>query len=247
VKPDLLLIDDTLFALLRRCTDLSTPTVPLHHMVFDTRSFDPLLQPFLQQAGGRATGLDAAGFLELFPATLVFGYRAFSPNVRVAPDVHATCREPRVCRHGESVWGSGASAGDRGTGSRLAEPRGLLFQSVTCTTATQTGMAQSSVQSHRKRHSAGGGNGRIETRDDPDPKQVQPESGRARMSLEAKRVCGDRALADRYGDGVLGGEHDRECAGFFRTRPGATMAGAGVAAMRMQGRCMKASSVAYRQ
>ena len=57
-------------------------------MAFDTKSFDPLLQPFLQQAGGRATGLDAAGFLELFPATLVFGYRAFSPNVRVAPGVH---------------------------------------------------------------------------------------------------------------------------------------------------------------
>ena len=88
VKPDLLLIDDLLLTVLQRCADLPTPTVPLHHMVFDTDSLDPFVQPFLQQAVGRAAGLDAAGLLELFPATLVFGYRAFSPHETVAPCVH---------------------------------------------------------------------------------------------------------------------------------------------------------------
>lgn len=88
VKPDLLLIDDLLLAVLQRCADLSTPTVPLHHMVFDTGALDPLVLPFLEQADGRAAGLDAAGLLGLFPATLVFGYRAFSPHEALPPWVH---------------------------------------------------------------------------------------------------------------------------------------------------------------
>jgi UDP:flavonoid glycosyltransferase YjiC (YdhE family) len=88
LNPDLLLIDDLLLSVLQHCADLSVPTVPLHHMVFDTDTMDLFVKPFLAQVGGRAAGLDAAGFLELFPATLVFGYRAFSPQETLAPGVH---------------------------------------------------------------------------------------------------------------------------------------------------------------
>jgi UDP:flavonoid glycosyltransferase YjiC (YdhE family) len=81
VKPDGLLIDDTLFAILRRCAGRPTPTVPLHHLIFNPRYLDPFMRKFITEA---------------CPATLVFSYRAFSPEPTITPSVHfvGPLREP---------------------------------------------------------------------------------------------------------------------------------------------------------
>jgi UDP:flavonoid glycosyltransferase YjiC (YdhE family) len=87
VKPDGLLIDDTLFSVLRRCVGRPTPTVALHHLIFNLRLVDPFMRKVIT---------------ETCPAALVFSYRAFSPEPTITPSVHfvGPIREPSAA----PVW-----------------------------------------------------------------------------------------------------------------------------------------------